>query len=343
MTFLRAALLLSFSVPFAACMGEADWTLSTGAEPASNGVPETAPMRVEAWQELSTGLPAVAGITSMAHFDGTVYAVATGAGSTDLYSVASGSTSWQKAGPAMRGAERAVAVARVDLAVYLLASDAAKGEGSLYRLELGADAWVRLAAAPSLSMSAIVKKGSELLVACTGAAPGLYASANEGSTWARRGTPQGVGAFLARPVTSLVAAPGSRRLFAGTSTGLFYSDDAGGTWSAAPIHGEVRALHASGAYMLADVAVDGAQRSDNFGATWHPAPGLDAKTRSFFLAGTRAFAGTPNGVKVSEDGGATWRDSSAGLPALSDIRGLYLAGSWLFSATDARVFVAAVH
>ncbi len=94
--------------------------------------------------------------------------------------------------------------------------------------------------------------------------------------------------------------------------------------------------------MLADVAGDGAQRSDNYGNTWHPIQGLGARAHSFYLSAARTFAGTSNGVKVSDDGGVSWRDSSTGLPAATEVRGLYLAGSSLFSSGGGLVFVAAV-
>ncbi|MHB8878097.1 MAG: WD40/YVTN/BNR-like repeat-containing protein [Myxococcaceae bacterium] len=343
MALLRPMLLTALLLLSSGCVGEAEWLLPRQVEAAPPArAPGDTAVRLESWQDISAGLPQATPVGSMAHFDGTVYAVAGSGPSAGLFALPSGASVWAKAGPSMRGAERPVFVGRFDLAVYLTAADLGLGKGSVYRLELGDEQWSRLDGAPDLAPSALLKKGGELLAAFTGSAPGLYASADGGTTWKRRAGPAGYGAFLSSPVRTLVSSAGSQRLFAGTPSGLFYSDDLGASFFAASIKGEVRALHASGVYVLADVAQDGAMRSDNFGNTWHPVEGLGAPARSFFLTGARTFAGTSNGVKLSDDGGGTWRDSSEGLPAATEVRGLYLAGSSLFSATPGTVFVATV-
>jgi hypothetical protein len=326
------------------CVGEADFQLApSGADPANKTAPGPGgALRLTSFSNLSAGLPVQLDLTSMAHFDGTVYALASTGGATELYSLSSGATAWSKAGPAMRGAERPVLVVRFDLAVYLAAADSASGTGSLWRLELGDDVWRRLSGAPDLAPSALLKKSGELLVAYSGSAGGLFASADDGLTWKRRAAPSGNSAFLASPVRRLVSSPASPRLFAGTKTGLYTSDNAGATWTAAPIRGEVLSLDASEAFVLAEVALGGTQRSDNYGNTWHPVVGLGGPARCFFLAGARSFAGTATGVKLSDDGGANWRDSSAGLPSATDVHGLYLAGTSLFASTAGPVYVAQV-
>ncbi len=340
----RSGLLLA--ILCAGCVGEAEWVLVPGGAPVAppNGA---RPVRLSGFHSLSAGLPAAAEVKYTAHLDGSVYAVVQSGTESGLYVLPSGASRWEKTGPALRPGEQFRFVVRIDLALYATAANVSSGQGSVWRLDFGDDAWERLEA-PDLPATALVKKGGELLLAAQGdpTTAGLYASSNRGATWTKRADATKVtSAFLRAPVRTFVAAPAQQRMFAvGDAAsgfgGLHYSDDSGATWSPAPLEGDVRGIHAAGQYVFVDVTTDGPHRSDNYGSTWHPMS-LGASAPSFFVTGERAFAGTSNGVKVSDDAGQTWRDASDGLPP-APVHHLYLAGSSLFAAAAGQVFVAAL-
>lgn len=52
------------------------------------------------------------------------------------------------------------------------------------------------------------------------------------------------------------------------------------------------------------------------------------------------FAGTMTGVRVSDDGGAVWRDGNEGLPPSTQVKSLWVAGPAVIAATATQLFVA---
>jgi hypothetical protein len=103
----------------------------------------------------------------------------------------------------------------------------------------------------------------------------------------------------------------------------------------------VSALAMSASFVLLTSDLDGAQRSDNYGSTFHPLT-ADAPAQAFAVVGSRAFAGTTSGVRVSDDGGATWRDASEGLPPSTNVKELFASGPALLAAGSSGIYVAAV-
>ena len=338
-------LLAMLCVVLTGCVGEVSET-GAATEAPTPGVPT---VRVTGWREVSAGLPPTASVRSMAHFNGTVYAVAGAEGATELFALDEGQDLWRQLDSKTElgindSSERVQSVVRIDLAIYVTTANTAAGTGGVYRLELGADRFASVPA-PAQAASALLKKGSTLLLALGGKAPGLYASTDRGATWQLRADPSRA-PFLAHPIRSLVSSPSAQRIFAtGEVTsgfgGLYASDDEGATWTPSPLRGEVRAITAGGAVALVDLTVDGPQRSDNYGNTWHPVSALANEARTFLIVGDRAFAGTAAGVRASADTGQTWTDASEGLPSV-EVQGLYLAGNALYSSTALQVFVASV-
>ncbi|MFZ5471724.1 MAG: WD40/YVTN/BNR-like repeat-containing protein [Myxococcota bacterium] len=329
------------AVMLSGCAGEADWVLQDGVSPPSE-LPESRPLRLSRFTAVSDGLPAGAEVRSTAHLDGTLYAVVEANGRRSLFALEGGQSVWKSAGPTLRPGEEPQALTRLDVAVYLTAADFAGGKGSVHKLEFSDEGWSRLSA-PDAPARVLTKKTGALLLAVGGDAPsaGLYASADRGKTWTQRSS----AAFLAH-ATALAASPAAARMFATGDVALgfgklYHSDDAGATWAESTLAGEVGALSASAEFVLVQVRGEGTWRSDNYGNTFHPVA-LEGVAQSFFTTGPKAFAGTSLGVRVSDDGGRSWRDASDGLPSGVEVKNLYLAGSSLFAASRGAVFVAAV-
>ncbi len=306
------------------CAGEAEWSLVEGRPsqpaPAVTAPPAQERAKMTSFQGLSMGLPSSAAPRGIAHLDGTVYLVIDG----QLFSLASGAKAWSAVVLPLAPAERVTSVTRVDLSLYLTTTD------GLFRLVWGEAAAVRLPA-PKNGW-ALVKKGGELLLATSA---GLFASKDKGQSFTLRSA----GAPFSGPGLALVASAAAQRIFAaGAGGGLFFSDDAGERWTSGLVAGEVRAVAASGAYVLVETAA-GTLRSDNYGNTFHPAS-VGAPPAGFGFSGPRAFAGTLGGVRISDDGGKSWRDGNDGLPAATQVRSVWVAGPAVVAATATEVFVA---
>ena len=214
---------------------------------------------------------------------------------------------------------------RVELALYITTSE------GLLRLDWSDTLATRLPAAPK-SASALLKKGSELLVATSS---GLFASKDKGLTFTLRSG----AALFAQPLKALVGSAAAARIFAAAQTGgLYFSDDSGASWNLGLVDGDVQALGAAGAFVLVQTST-GTHRSDNYGTTFHPIA-VGAQPLGFGFSGTRAVAGTMGGVRVSDDGGKVWRDGNEGLPAAAQVSSVWVAGPAVVAATANQVFVA---
>jgi photosystem II stability/assembly factor-like uncharacterized protein len=153
----------------------------------------------------------------------------------------------------------------------------------------------------------------------------LYRRAADGENWQRWGTGIGIPGLF----SSLLMAPGNRaRWYAGTSNGLYLSDDAGLSWHLAQpgpgVAGATTlAMAADGALYLGNS--DGVFRSTDGGQQWEPRDaGLPADTVLALAPAT----GDPNliyaglagqGVYCSDDGGRHWKPTgwaNHGAPAV---------------------------
>lgn len=328
------------------CTGSADWTLTEeGPAPRANLADST---DVGTWALRNEGLPAGARVSSIAHIDGAVFAIAHGAtGESNVFSLQRDSSTWTNVSPERFAAtEQFVALSVIGTTLYLTSADEAQNRGALYTLRFSDDPWKRLESAPDLPMSAITRKEGRLLVAVHGSpsTAGLYGSSDGGDTWIQLTDATGEAAFLGRPLRLFANSAGAQRFFATGETasgfgGLYASDDGGFTWKKSPVSGDVVDVRAANEFVLVCTTGDGELRSDNYGNTFKPMS-VGAKAQSFFLSGSRAFAGTSDGVRVSADGGATWSDASDGLPSFVQVHSLYLAGGALVAAAQADVFVA---
>lgn len=317
------------------CWGEATWVIEPGAAPANEApvLEGPPPLRLSTFQGISAGLPSGVAPKASAHFDGALY-LAAGEG---LFALDSGSTTWRAVPLGTIAGEKVTSVSRIDTSLFVTVADTAAGKGGALRLDFGADAFVRLSAAPDAPAWTLARKGSSLLLATTG---GLFASSDRGATWTRRSQP--FAPLFLQPVKGVWASSAAQRIFAVAADGtLHHSDDEGASWSTGLVRGKVSALAAGASFVLLTSDVEGPLRSDNYGATFHPMS-ADAAPQAFAVSGARAFAGTLDGVRVSDDGGGTWRDASEGLPPSTSIRALFAAGPALIAGSADGLYVAAV-
>jgi uncharacterized protein (TIGR03437 family) len=201
--------------------------------------------------------------------------------------------------------------------------------GGAYRLEDDGRRWTAANRGITAAwVRALAVKG-ELVFACTEGS-GLYRSTNLGRSWTRAGAgqlPPYINTFLV----------GGASLFAGTSNGVFVSDDDGRSWTAnrADLPYGVSSLAAIGTNLFAGALGRGVYLSTNQGRNWTEAStGLTNRNLTALAAsGANLFAGTDGGgVFRSSDNGRTWRAASEGLTILR-VSALAAIGDDLFAAT----------
>lgn len=165
--------------------------------------------------------------------------------------------------------------------------------GGVFRLEVGGDRWERLVVGipEPCHVFCVTVSPLDPNTLFIGTHDGPYRSTNRGESWQRT-------AFAQRDlaVWSIAVDPSNpRRMFAGTAPiGVWQSNDSGATWS--PV-GECR---------ITDHLDMGSFKNRVMRIT------IDATVPSRLAA-----AAEVNGVIVSRDGGAQWRDSSGDLLRLS--------------------------
>lgn len=152
---------------------------------------------------------------------------------------------------------------------------------------------------------------------------GIAVSTDGGRTWPRRehGLPE------RGKYTQAVRVDRTRagRVFAACESGIYLTEDGAGSWrrvfaSRATVT-DVRQSPHEAKLWLATTQSDGALLSRDGGLTWNKIAGVPSAeahyNAAFDATNPRRFAigGWTYGVLVTEDGGATWTDRNAGLPA----------------------------
>jgi hypothetical protein len=97
---------------------------------------------------------------------------------------------------------------------------------------------------------------------------------------------------------------------------VYLTQDGGLTWHLLSIHlnakrDQVSMVGALGAKALIYSAGDGIHRSVDDGLTWAKVSAINPQTRLPVLLGTAHYLGSANGLQVSADRGATWRQQGA--------------------------------
>ena len=163
---------------------------------------------------------------------------------------------------------------------------------------------------------------------------GVAVSRNSGRSWAAAN--EGLTGLFVHTIASH-----EDRLLAGTSIGLFCSDDGAQTWQITGLtERRVRALRYLDARCFAGTAGQGIYKSDDDGATWQPAnEGLESRFVYRILAkGGALYAGTVGaGVARSLDGGETWEAVNDGLGDMN-VTSLAHSGNVIVAGTNSGVF-----
>ncbi|MFN7919648.1 MAG: hypothetical protein U0Q16_06100 [Bryobacteraceae bacterium] len=149
---------------------------------------------------------------------------------------------------------------------------------------------------------------------------GIAFSGDGGRTWTRR--ERGLPRKFAQTIQ--VDRTRAGRVIAGTEKGIFVSTDEGGEWRQAGAAGllitDVEQSQSEPRRWMATAQAGGLFASTDNGASWPAVPALAGRTLyNVSLDPHRALraatCGWSEGVLVSEDGGVTWADRSAGLPS----------------------------
>lgn len=151
-----------------------------------------------------------------------------------------------------------------------------------------------------------------------GTPAGLWRSQDWGARWQRViGTPRGVSLEDAGAAHTVLAI--GPRVWAGFERGLFFSDDFGETWAAAPVASAVHAVLPS-RYPQADPTVfagtaAGLLKSDDGGRSFHDTPLRGVAVTRVLWPGPALVVATARGVRVSTDAAATFAEAGSGMPA----------------------------
>ena len=152
----------------------------------------------------------------------------------------------------------------------------------------------------------------------------VFKSTDFGATWMDVSTGLGQGGIRALLYDGT-------NLFAGTpadAAGIYRSTNGGMSWEAAvvglPIGSQIRGMTSFGGYIFAGVDGDGIYRSNDQGNTWAKTDVNNsllkhATIRTFCAKGDALFAGGPNGIYKSTDGGATFVRILNGFPANTNV------------------------
>ncbi|MBI5692176.1 MAG: hypothetical protein HZC55_19005 [Verrucomicrobia bacterium] len=149
---------------------------------------------------------------------------------------------------------------------------------------------------------------------------GIAVSRDRGQTWQR------MHAGIRRAYTNALAVDRTQagRVLAGTELGLYLTEDGARTWRlvqpTAKVTYDLRQSPHDPRHFLAATSADGVLWSEDRGATWRRLPGVgtDHTLHNAVFDPTDArrlaLCGWGAGVQVSEDGGRTFVDRTAGLP-----------------------------
>ncbi len=165
----------------------------------------------------------------------------------------------------------------------------------------------------------------------TGSPAAVYKSTDGGSSWQKTGpgiTTDGINALATTASAVFVATPG----------GTFRSTDGGASWAtfnSGNRNASILAIQPAGGAIYAGTFgnLNGVYRSTDAGLSWVPGDAtLNNKiVRALGSIGNNVIASGEDGTFRSTNGGATWSNISASLPAFHSIYSLVTTGSTFFA------------
>ena len=159
----------------------------------------------------------------------------------------------------------------------------------------------------------------------------IFKSVDRGITWTKAASLAG------SPRINSFGATG-KRVFAGTDTGIYSTDDDGLTWRKSSVTARTTSFAVAGGTIFAGTQSVGLLASGDQGLTWNSITGLASRNVRSLLAGDgMVIAGTDaDGVMVSTDQGRTWVERKAGLPEFSQVFALARMGGTIFAGLYAK-------
>jgi ligand-binding sensor domain-containing protein len=283
------------------------------------------------WTQSSAGLQTVS-VTGLAAFPnptGGSYVLAATTGRTSSLSQNSGAT-WGTMG--IGGINSLAAYKNANGGYDLFAGTGVKG---IYHSTDNGAHWSQVNSGLTDSTIRVVAKSGALLFAGTVNA-GAFRSSDNGSTW----TPVNSGLTSVHVMSFAVdtfSAPGTARLYAGTTSGIFLSSDSGRSWTSLPgtawTNGDIALAVCpslgKAAVVFAGTWTSGLYMSIDTGRTWtNTGNGLPAANANIYAlcvvseaTGPAVFAATGTGLYLTSDRGKNWSTFTTGMthPALSSL------------------------
>jgi hypothetical protein len=285
---------------------------------------------VTGFSDTSQGLPAAFAPVGAAQLDGTLY-LATDMG---LYAFDENARAWTSVLLPTSAGERPTALVRSDLSLFVAFADPINGSGGVAIKDIADERFAKTTGVPDAPVWGLARRSGVWRVATS---RGLW----EGPSLNAPLTNRSMGAPFDGELRAFVAAAAQQRMFVVDRRGvLLFSDDIGATWQVLNVGGQVKAVVAAGAGVLIETDAGG-HKSDNYGATFS-AMGEVVKEASFALTSGQAFAMTPLGLHVSDDGGATWVPLRSTPPPSATGGRVFLSGSALVVVRAPSVFVAQI-
>ena len=156
-----------------------------------------------------------------------------------------------------------------------------------------------------------------------GTPQGVYKVSDGDTAWAQVNT-----GIHAHQITDIAITQNSNTFYAATlGSGVLRTTDGGGSWAyvnTGLIDLKINSITLDGSNIYAGTQMEGVFRSTNDGASWSATSSLGTDT-AFHIADDNAssdvlYAGTPNGISTTTDGGANWAEINGDIANNHDVK-----------------------
>jgi photosystem II stability/assembly factor-like uncharacterized protein len=284
--------------------------------------------RGETWSTISSNLPDIFGIRSLAVFGSRIFV----SGTVGTYLTTNRASTWNKADSTISEVTNILSCTSIADTFFICPEN----EGGVYRSTDSGATWSATSGLSNKSVRTIISHGSNLLA---GTSWGLFLSTDRGISWIE--TYDGL---ESRNIASL-AVSGSD-IYAVSNT-VFRSSDGGASW--APQNPALNTLGtrplavSAGKLLAADYS--SIHFSTDIGSSWdkiEPSQ-LSSGINVILLSGNDLFVATnTRGILISTDDGHNWTERNTGLSS-KDIGTLTISGTRMYAAInnqgDSGIFV----